>query len=62
VGTVAVLVETRYLPHLQPAGLIKELKLRGHDVRVVDTANTTYSAGDNGWLAELDVVVARGRS
>jgi ribosomal protein S6--L-glutamate ligase len=60
--TVGVLVEKRYLAQRQPRGLVDALEARGRDVRVVDPGESTWVAGDDRWLQDLDIVVARGRS
>ena len=59
---VGVLVERRYLAQAQPSGLIASLRARGCRVRVIDPQAGAYRLGDDGWLAGLDLVVARGRS
>jgi ribosomal protein S6--L-glutamate ligase len=59
---VGVLVERRYLSQAQPAGLISSLRARGARVRVIDPQADAFRLGEDGWLAGLDVVVARGRS
>jgi ribosomal protein S6--L-glutamate ligase len=59
---VGVLVERRYLSQSQPAGLITSLRARGGRVRVIDPQADSFRLGEDGWLAGLDVVVARGRS
>jgi glutathione synthase/RimK-type ligase-like ATP-grasp enzyme len=60
--TVAVLVEGRYRAQRQPRGLIDALRRRGHVARVIDPRETVQRAGDDAWLRNVDLVVARGRS
>jgi ribosomal protein S6--L-glutamate ligase len=59
---VGVLAERRYLSQAQPTGLIAALGARGCRVRVIDPQAGAFRFGEDGWLAGLDVVVARGRS
>jgi len=59
---VVVLAEHRYLSQPQPAGLIEELRRRGCRAVSLEPTSAAFQAGDDGWLAEADVVVARGRS
>jgi ribosomal protein S6--L-glutamate ligase len=59
---VGVLVEQRYLAQAQPSGLIGSLRERGCRVRVIDPQANAFRLGEDGWLAGLDVLVARGRS
>lgn len=58
----AVLVERRYLTQAQPGGLIAGLRQRGHEAIVIDPEAGALEAGDDGWLREIDLAVARGRS
>jgi ribosomal protein S6--L-glutamate ligase len=59
---VGVLVERRYLSQAQPSGLIASLRARGCRVRLIDPQAGTFRLGEDGWLAGLDVLAARGRS
>jgi len=59
---VGVLVERRYLSQAQPGGMIAALRARDCRVRVIDPQAHAVRLGEDGWLAGLDLVVARGRS
>jgi len=59
---VGVLVERRYLSQAQPGGMIAALRARDCRVRVIDPQAHAVLLGEDGWLAGLDLVVARGRS
>jgi ribosomal protein S6--L-glutamate ligase len=59
--TVGVLVEVRYLRQRQPAGLCAELRRRGHGLRRIDPEQLCR-VGSTDWLANVDVLVPRGRS
>jgi ribosomal protein S6--L-glutamate ligase len=59
---IGVLVESRYLEQLQPAGLITAVRERGHTVTVVDPDNALYEAGEGALMDDFDLVVVRGRS
>jgi ribosomal protein S6--L-glutamate ligase len=62
-GTVVVVVERRYRAQAQPAGLIRALRRRGVQVRIVDADARAVRVGDDaGWLDGADLVVIRGRS
>lgn len=62
-GTVVVVVERRYLSHAQPAGLIRALRRRGIEVRIVEADAGAVRVGEHGaWLDGADLVVVRGRS
>lgn len=58
----ALLVEGRYLAQRQPRGLVDELRRRGCAVTVIDPGSSAISLGDDSWLTDIDVCVARGRS
>ncbi len=58
----AVLVERRYLSQAQPIGLIAGLRQQGHEAVIIDPEADALEAGDDGWLREIDLAVARGRS
>lgn len=60
--TVGVVVERRYLAQAQPAGLIGALRERGVVVRVVAADDHAVRVGADDWLAEVALVVVRGRS
>ena len=60
--TVGVVVERRYLEQAQPAGLVGALCERGVAVRVVDADDRAVRVGAESWLAEVALVVVRGRS
>lgn len=60
--TVGVLVERRYLEQSQPVGLVGALRDRGAAVRVVVADDCAMRVGIDGWLAEVALVVVRGRS
>jgi len=60
--TVGVLVEERYLAQRQPAGMMAALAARGCAVRLIEPRRSAWKAGQDRWLRDLDVVVARGRS
>jgi ribosomal protein S6--L-glutamate ligase len=60
--TLAVVVERRYLEQAQPAGLIGALRDRGVAVRVIDTDHRAVRVDDAAWLAQVELVVVRGRS
>jgi ribosomal protein S6--L-glutamate ligase len=57
-----VLAEARYLAHAQPAGLMRALQQQGASLTLLDPSQTLLDVADAGWLAGIDVVVARGRS
>jgi ribosomal protein S6--L-glutamate ligase len=57
-----VLAERRYLAQAQPPGLIAALRARGQRVTVIDPQASVYRMGDDRWLADVDLIVARGRS
>lgn len=59
---VGILSEGRYLAQAQPVGLRDALLAAGHQVRLIDADAQVHALGDSSWLADLDVVVARGRS
>jgi ribosomal protein S6--L-glutamate ligase len=56
---VGVLVEPRQLRQRQPAGLIDELRRRGHEVALIDPRGIAR-VGAVDWLEGIDVVVPRG--
>jgi glutathione synthase/RimK-type ligase-like ATP-grasp enzyme len=56
-----VLVEARYLAQAQPQGMVRALAEGGHYVTVLDS-QALLDVEDAGWLAGLDLLVARGRS
>ena len=57
-----VLVEDRYLAQAQPAGMVRALRQAGCRVSVSDPGEGLLDVADAGWLAGVDLVVARGRS
>jgi ribosomal protein S6--L-glutamate ligase len=57
-----VLAEGRYLTQAQPRGLMDALAAHGHEVRLIDSGAGVLHVDDSRWLAELDVLIARGRS
>jgi hypothetical protein len=59
---VGVIAERRYLAQAQPRGMMAALEARGTEVVLIDPEGGCYEPGGNGWLAGLDVVIARGRS
>jgi glutathione synthase/RimK-type ligase-like ATP-grasp enzyme len=59
---IGVLAERRYLSQSQPNGMVAALRARGHQVKLIDPAATSYELGDERWLTGLDLIVARGRS
>ena len=59
---VGILVEQRYLSQTQPMGLATALRARGHRVSILDPDATPFRMGDERWLADLDILVERGRS
>lgn len=60
--TVAVIAERRYLSHAQPQGMVSALERNGHSVLVIDPEDHSFAAGDHGWMEEINVALARGRS
>ena len=60
--TVGVVVERRYLEQAQPAGLVGALRERGAAVRMIEADDHPVRVGDDRWLAEVGLVVVRGRS
>lgn len=59
---IGVIAERRYLAQAQPGGMMAALEARGTEVVLIDPEGGCYEPGSNGWLAGLDVVIARGRS
>jgi ribosomal protein S6--L-glutamate ligase len=59
---IGILVERRYLDQDQPAGLIDAVKAKRHNVALIDVESCPVDIAENGWLKELDILVARGRS
>jgi ribosomal protein S6--L-glutamate ligase len=59
---VAVIVERRYLSHAQPEGMIRGLRAIGHSVVVIDPEDQVLQTSDSGWMRNIDIAVARGRS
>jgi ribosomal protein S6--L-glutamate ligase len=58
---IAILAESRYLAHRQPAGVAAALAALGHTVEIVVPEDVTLDIGDRRSLP-VDGVVARGRS
>lgn len=59
---IGILVEERYLGQAQPQGLVDRLRRRGTEVRVMVADHLPVELARVGWAADLDLVVARGRS
>jgi ribosomal protein S6--L-glutamate ligase len=59
---IGVLVERRYLLQPQPAGMIAALRALGHAVTPIEPQLSVYDLGNDGWLEDFDLIVARGRS
>lgn len=57
---IAILAEHRYLAQAQPRGMSAALMGEGHDVIVLDPQ--AYEVGKDLAMADVDLVVARGRS
>jgi ribosomal protein S6--L-glutamate ligase len=59
---IAVIAERRYLSHAQPSGMIGSLRRMGHSVLVLDPESNALEVGKMGWIEDVDVAIARGRS
>ena len=59
---IRVIAEARYWGQLQPSGMIKVLRLNGHQVTIMDPDHAPYEAGENSWMCGIDLIVSRGRS
>jgi ribosomal protein S6--L-glutamate ligase len=59
---VGLLVEERYLTQDQPSGLAEAIRRRGHEVTIINPEEGTFDVDDDGWLNDIQMLVARGRS